>query len=91
MKLGRVDWIDLAQDMDKWRDFVKKKTNLQVPCNVKNFWTNPVTISLSRTTLVHAASYRSSSHVKPLSPGLDLTRDSQHSSHFISSTCQKEL
>lgn len=54
MKLEVVDWTDLSQDMDKWRAFVKKIINLQVPCNVKNFWTSWLTISLSRRTLLHA-------------------------------------
>jgi hypothetical protein len=26
-----MDWIDLAQDMDKWRAFVKSVMNLRVP------------------------------------------------------------
>jgi hypothetical protein len=27
----RMDWIDLAQDMDQWRDLVDKEMNLRVP------------------------------------------------------------
>jgi hypothetical protein len=29
--LGRVYWIDLARDRDRWKAFVKRVINLQVP------------------------------------------------------------
>ena len=28
---GDVDWIDLAQDMDRWRELVPAVMNLRVP------------------------------------------------------------
>jgi hypothetical protein len=28
---GSIDWIDLAQDRDRWRALVKKVMNLRVP------------------------------------------------------------
>ena len=28
---GSVDWIDLAQNRDRWRAFVSEVTNLRVP------------------------------------------------------------
>jgi hypothetical protein len=37
--LGRVNWTDLAQDMDKWWALVKAVTNLRVPINTVNFLT----------------------------------------------------
>jgi hypothetical protein len=35
-----MDWIDLAQDRDKWRDLVNAIMNLQVPENTGNFSTS---------------------------------------------------
>jgi hypothetical protein len=34
-----VDWIDLAQDNDKWHDLVNMVINFWVPYNVVNFLT----------------------------------------------------
>jgi len=33
-----MDWIDLAQDRDRWWLFEDVVMNLQVPYNVGNFW-----------------------------------------------------
>jgi hypothetical protein len=30
---GDVDWIDLAQDRNRWRAVVNSVLNLRVPCN----------------------------------------------------------
>ena len=34
---GGMDWVDLAQNRDRWRDLVKSVMNLQVPQNEVNF------------------------------------------------------
>ena len=38
--MGSMDWIDLAQDRDKWRAVVKAVTNLWVPQNKGNLLTS---------------------------------------------------
>jgi hypothetical protein len=35
-----MDWIDLAQDMGRWRALVHAVMNLRVPYNAENFLTN---------------------------------------------------
>ena len=34
--MGCMDWIDLAQDMDRWRAVVNAVMNIQVPQNEEN-------------------------------------------------------
>ena len=34
---GGMDWIDLAQDRDRWRDHANATMNLRVPYNVLEF------------------------------------------------------
>jgi hypothetical protein len=35
-----MDWIDMAQDRDRWRDVVNVVMNLRVPQNAGNFLTS---------------------------------------------------
>jgi hypothetical protein len=37
--MGGMDWIDLAQDRDRWRALVKAVMNLKVSYNAENFLT----------------------------------------------------
>ena len=37
---GGMDWIDLAQDMDRWWALVNGVMNLRVPYNAGNFLTS---------------------------------------------------
>ena len=44
-----VNWIGLAQDMDRWRKLANAVMNLQVPLNAGNFLTSCKPVSFSRT------------------------------------------
>jgi CRISPR/Cas system-associated protein Cas7 (RAMP superfamily) len=37
---GGIDWINLAQDRDRWQALMKAVMNLQIPQNVGNFLTS---------------------------------------------------
>jgi hypothetical protein len=40
VKIVGVDWIELAQDRDRWPALVTAVTNLRVPQNAGNFLTS---------------------------------------------------
>jgi hypothetical protein len=54
---GGVDWIDLAQDRDRWRILGSAVMNLRVPQNARNFLTSSEPVSFSGRILLHEVSW----------------------------------
>jgi hypothetical protein len=50
---GDMDWIDLAEDRDKWRALVNKVMNLRVPYNAGNFLSSCTIGGFSRRAQLH--------------------------------------
>jgi hypothetical protein len=53
---GSMDWIDLAQDRDRWWAPVNMVMNLWVPENVGSFLSSLESFSFSERTLLHGVS-----------------------------------
>ena len=54
--VGCGDWMELAQDMDRWRALVGTVRNLRVPKMRGISWLAPEPVSFSRRTLLHGVS-----------------------------------
>ena len=52
VECGGMDWIDLAQDSDRWRALVSAVMKLRVPQNGGNFLTRWEPVSFKRRTLL---------------------------------------
>jgi hypothetical protein len=48
-----MDWIDLAQDRDQWRDLVNTAMNLRIPRNAGKFLSSCTIGGFSRRAQLH--------------------------------------
>jgi hypothetical protein len=53
---GSMDWIDLAQDRDRWRALENTVMTLRVPYNIGKFLSSCTTGGFSRRAQLHVVS-----------------------------------